>query len=313
MVLWFTAAVIGLIVDDRLVTNAPAWLKPAKFAASVAIYTFTLAGIFTLLPAWVRTRRTVGWTTAIVMVLELAVISAQAWRGVPSHFNVSTVLDGVLFTVMGTAIVTQTLSTIAVAFAAWRQRFDDRALGWAIRLGVTMTIIGAFTGGLMTRPTAAQLEEARLGNPMVVAGAHTVGGPDGGPGLPGTGWSTMHGDLRVAHFVGLHAMQVLPLLALVARRRRASGSLRIRLVGVAALSYAALFAILLTHALRGHSLVSPATQFVVGAWGAATVMVFVGVRTLALRSARWGQARRGGLAIRSEGTGRQYPETSSNR
>ena len=69
----------------------------------------------------------------------------------------------------------------------------------------------------MTRPTAAQLDEARATGRMAIAGAHTVGAPDGGPGLPGTGWSVEHGDLRIPHFVGLHAMQILPLLALALR------------------------------------------------------------------------------------------------
>ncbi len=216
-------SVIGLIVDPRMITGAPAWLKPAKFAVSTAIYMLTLAWIFTQLPDWPRTRRVVGWVTAVILVLEVAIIDTQAWRGTTSHFNVGTILDGVLFSIMGLAIVVQTVTSVAVAVALWRQRFGDRALGWALRFGMVITILGASTGGLMTRPTVAQLEEAGATGRMTIAGAHTVGAPDGGPGLPGTGWSVEHGDLRIPHFVGLHAMQILPLLALALRRRRSTG------------------------------------------------------------------------------------------
>jgi putative copper export protein len=107
---------------------------------------------------------------------------------------------------------------------------------------------------------------------MVVAGAHTVGAPDGGPGLPGTGWSVDHGDLRVPHFVGLHALQALPLFALWLRRRRLPDRVRVRLTGVAAASYAALFGILVWQALRGQSLMSAdaAMLTVVAAWALLT-------------------------------------------
>ena len=90
-------ALIGLAVDPRQVTGAPAWLKPAKFAVSISLYSFTLAWIFTFLEGWPRTRRWVGWTTAIVMFIEMAIIGGQAYRGTTSHFNASTVLDTTLF------------------------------------------------------------------------------------------------------------------------------------------------------------------------------------------------------------------------
>ena len=61
---------------------------------------------------------------------------------------------------MGAAIALQTLRSIAVVVALWRQPFADLALGWALRLGITITIIGAFTGGLMTGPTPSQLAPA---------------------------------------------------------------------------------------------------------------------------------------------------------
>ena len=261
-------SLLGLLFDPRLITGMPAWLKPAKFAASIAIYTLTLAWVFTQLPEWPRLRRLVGWVSAAVFVLEVAIIDTQAWRGTTSHFNVGTPLDRILFGIMGLAIVVQTLSSIAVAAALWRHRFTDPALGWALRLGMAMTIIGATAGGMMTRPTSAQLDEARATGLMAVAGAHTVGAPDGGPGLPGTGWSTEHGDLRVAHFVGLHALQTLPVVALLLPRRRVDDRRRARAVLVAAGSYAALFAILLWQALRGQSVFAPdfTTAMVMAAW-----------------------------------------------
>src|SRR5262245_37026739 len=130
------AALIGLALDPRVITGAPAWLKPAKFAASISIYSFTLAWIFSLLPEWTRPRHIVGRITAIVLLLEMAIIAFQAFRGTSSHFNVSTPLNAVLFGVMGAAILVQTFSTIAVGVALWRTRFADRALGWALRLGI---------------------------------------------------------------------------------------------------------------------------------------------------------------------------------
>jgi hypothetical protein len=264
----------GIVADPRVITGAPAWLKPAKFAISTAIYMLTLAWIFTRLPAWPRTRRMVGWMTAVILILEVAIIDAQAWRGTTSHFNIGTALDGALFAIMGLGIVIQTLSSVAVAAALWRQTFEDRALGWALRLGVIITIIGASTGGFMTRPTAAQLEQAQATGRISIAGAHTIGAPDGGPGLPGTGWSVDHGDVRVPHFVGLHAMQVLPLLAFVLRRRRVPDQTRVPVIVVAASSYLALYAVLLWQALRGQSLVQPdgTTLTVLTVWIIATVV-----------------------------------------
>jgi hypothetical protein len=269
------ASLVGVLVDPRTITGAPAWLKPLKFAISTTVYSLTLAWIFTWLSDWPSVRRVVGWTTAIVFVLEVAIIDAQAWRGTTSHFNVSTWLDGTLFVVMGAAILLQTFVSMAVAVALWRQRFAERHLGWALRLGMMLTIAGALTGGMMTRPTAAQLAHARAGGGMPIAGAHSVGGVDGGPGVPVTGWSREHGDLRVAHFVGLHAIQVLALVAVGLRRWHRPEAVRVRAVLAAAASYAALFVLLLWEALRGQSVVAP------DAIALASIAVWAGVTVLA--------------------------------
>ena len=287
MIAVLAAAVIGLAIDPRIVTGAPVWLKPAKFAASIAIYTLTLAWIFSLIPAWTRTCRIVGWTTAVTLVLEMVIIGLQAFRGTTSHFNVATLVDGILFGVMGAAIVVQTLSTVAVAVALWRHQLPDRALGWALRLGMTITIVGAMSGGLMTQPTRQQLDAAQAGQRMVIAGAHTVGAPDGGPGLPGTGWSTGHGDLRVPHFLGLHALQLLPLVAIVLARRKVRDPQRVRFTIVAAASYVVLFGILLSQALRGQSVMAPdrLTLTLLALWGITTTAA-AAVAALRLQPAR---------------------------
>jgi hypothetical protein len=248
-------SVLGLWLGPRLITGAPAWLKPAKFALSTGIYTLTLAWVFSYVPDWPRTRRFVGRTTAMVLPLEVAIVDLQAWRGTTSHFNVGTALDAALFAIMGLAIVAQTLASIAVAVALWKQPFADRAVGWALRLGMTITIVGASIAGLMTRPTSAQLADVGTTHRLALAGAHTVGAPDGGPGLPVTGWSTRHGDLRVPHFVGLHALQVLPMITLLALRRRDDVT-RVRLTLAASAVYALVVVVLLVQALRGVPLVA---------------------------------------------------------
>jgi hypothetical protein len=274
-----SAFLVGVLLDPSLIGGAPAWLKPFKFAVSTAVYGLTLAWIFTYLPDRPRVRRLVGWTTAIVFVLEVAIIGVQAGRGTTSHFNAATPLDRALYAIMGTAIVLQTLSSVAVVVAVWRQRFSDRPLGWALRFGTVLTIAGALTGPLMTRPTAAQLAGLRAGGQPALLGAHSVGGPDGGPGLPITGWSREHGDVRVPHFIGLHAVQMLALIAVGLRRWRRSDDVRVKAVLTAAASYAALFALLLWQALRGQSLAAPDATTVAAfvLWAVSTLLVLGGV------------------------------------
>ena len=267
------AVVFGaaMVLDPRAIEGAPAWLKPLKFAVSTAIYSATLAWMFRYLPEWPRLTRRVGLITAVVFVVEVASVALQATRGVTSHFTTSTLWDGAVFSVMGVAIAVQTVAAISVAVAFWRHTFTDRALGWALRLGMTLAVAGASVGGMMTQPTTAQLARARETGEMPRSGAHTVGAPDGGPGLPGTGWSLAHGDLRAPHFVGLHAMQVLPFVALVWARRRGDAA-RVRIAIGAGVSYAALFLVLLAQAMMGQPVTAPtgAVATALVAWAVGT-------------------------------------------
>jgi hypothetical protein len=289
LTLVFAAA---MLLDPRTIDGAPAWLKPAKFAVSTAIYSATLAWVLRHLPDWPRLARRVAMTTAAVFVIEVALIALQAARGTSSHFNTRTLLDGAIFSTMGIAIGLQTLAAAATMVALWRQTFADRARGFALRFGMTIAVIGASVGGIMTSPTSAQLAAARETGAMPRSGAHTVGAPDGGPGLPGTGWSREHGDLRVPHFVGLHALQVLPFVVLVLGRR-SSAAARVRLAVGAATSYATLLAILLAQALIGESVAAPsgATATALTAWTIGTVGFALAVWRARDAPARHGTAR----------------------
>ena len=247
------ASLAAMAVDPTQLLGAPRWLKPAKFAISSAFYVFTLAWIFTWLPERRRLTAIVGWISAVVIAIEVGIIDLQAARGVTSHYNVGTALDAALFGTMGIGILIAWFAAIVLTVSLFRHRFADEALGWALRLGLLLTVIGQATGGFMTMPTQAQLAAAKIQR-ITVAGAHTVGAPDGGPGLPITGWSREHGDIRVAHFVGMHAVQVLPAIALLLAPF-ASAIPRRRAVLLAAAVYAAVFTLLLVQALNGHPLV----------------------------------------------------------
>ncbi|MCX5413726.1 hypothetical protein [Streptomyces sp. NBC_00059] len=283
-----TAAVaaVGILVDDRVLAGSAIWAKPFKFAVSFVAYALALAWMLTLLT---RGRR-VGWWAGTVVALacagEMAVITGQVIRGRRSHFNQATPLDSMLYDVMAVTVVILWAGTLVIAVLLLRARIADRASAWAVRSGVLIALVGAAFGFLMTQPSAGQRAAGGLDTADVV-GAHAVGVPDGGPSMALTGWSTTGGDLRVPHFVGMHALQLLPLflLALMSLAPRITRlrdpRVRLRLVLVASGSYAAVVALVTWQALRGQPLVHPdgATLAAAGLIAAATAAgAFVALR-----------------------------------
>src|ERR1700688_982254 len=93
--------------------------------------------------------RTVGWVLAGALVFEVAIIDVQAARGTTSHFNAATRLDTALFAIMGAGIVILWLASVAVLIALFRQRFENAAWGWLLRLGMLTTVLGSAGGGVM--------------------------------------------------------------------------------------------------------------------------------------------------------------------
>ncbi|MCX5139132.1 MULTISPECIES: hypothetical protein [unclassified Streptomyces] len=253
---------IGLLVDDRVLAGSAIWFKPFKFAVSFVAYALALAWMLTLLTRGRRTGWWAGTVVALASLAEMAIIVGQVVRGKRSHFNNATPFDASLFAAMGATVVILWAGTLVIAILLMRARIADRASAWAIRSGVVLALVGAGFGFLMTRPSQEQRAAGNLDTADVI-GAHSVGVPDGGPSMALTGWSTTGGDLRVPHFVGMHALQLLPLflMALVALAPRLARlrdpRVRLRLVLVASGSYAAVTALVAWQALRGQPLIHP--------------------------------------------------------
>jgi hypothetical protein len=275
---------VGLVADDRVLTGLPIWAKPTKFALSTLIYAVTWAWLVALVrehrPEAARWTNRAGTVAALLLGVELVIIVSQVLRGTTSHFNRTTPLNSTLFTIMGISIVAVWLASLYAAAQLFRVRGLDPARGRAIRAGAVLAVVGMGLGVLMTLPGITGPTGA-----AGITGAHTVGAADGGPGLPLLGWSTVAGDLRIPHFLGMHALQGLPLvlvgLELLAARVAVLRSVEVRsgLVGVAAAAYAGLLAVVTWQALRGQSVVAPdaATLAVAGTVvvGAAVGVVVV--------------------------------------
>ncbi len=249
--------IVGIFADPRVITGAPAWLKPAKFGVSISLYSLTLVWILGFIQGRRRLVSILGWTVLVTFGLEWVAIITQVARGTTSHFNIATPLDTALWTLMAVAIAVLWAANFVIAGLLLFQKFDNPAFAWSLRLGLIVAIIGMGLGYLMTSPTAQQMAGWTAGGPVTVAGAHTVGTPDGGPGLPVVGWSTVGGDLRIPHFVGMHALQLIPFVGWLLSRRNLSSRRQTALVWVISGFYLGLTALFTVQALRAQSVVRP--------------------------------------------------------
>ncbi len=200
-------SVVALPLDHRVILGLNPWIKPMKFEISVILYLLTITLMLYGLGqdgAWRRTRLWLGWGFMLCMTFENGIIAEQSLRGVRSHMNYATVLDALLFAVMGLLIALNTaLVAILLAFWCFAKTRTEVTVTWGVRLGLLMLLLGSMEGVY-----------------MVQHGAHTVGAKDGSLGLPFVNWSRGFGDLRVAHFFALHSLQLLPLIGLALTRTR---------------------------------------------------------------------------------------------
>lgn len=222
-VIFVLVALVGLAVDDRILMGVNVWIKPLKFAVSGAIYIFTVGYFTTLYPYSNRKRNIINNIISWTLLIEIGIIVMQGARGVQSHYNQSNLLDGLLFAAMGILIAINVLMMVWFIIDTFRLKMKiDRSIQWGILFGWIIIVVGSW-----------------VGSQMIDQMSHNVGVIDGGEGLPLMNWSTVAGDLRVAHFFGLHGLQIIPLFAFgLHKLTNITLNKRLLLVTIFALAYA---------------------------------------------------------------------------
>ena len=183
------------LFDDRTLLGINIWIKPIKFCISIAIFSWTMAWFLHYLPQRKKVK-IITYTIIMMLLLEQILINSQAARGVTSHFNITTVYNAVVFQIMGIAILVNTIMVIWAFFLIGKAHSLPNGYLRGIRLGMLIFIFASFEGYLMA---------ANMG--------HTVNAPDGQEGYLFLNWAKEYWDLRIFHFLGLHALQVIPLFA----------------------------------------------------------------------------------------------------
>lgn len=185
------------LIDDRQVLGINTWLKPSKFAFSLASYTILLAYIIPLLDVSKRTVRWLSRLSVWFLIFEYFLISMQAARGVRSHFNSDTGFDILVYGLMGFSIVVALIPAIFITYYLFtKSKVKNKLYALALRYGMVILLLGSSYGGKVSSG------EGR-----------SVGAGDATSGIPYFNWSTEFGDLRVAHFLAIHAVHIFLLVA----------------------------------------------------------------------------------------------------
>ena len=264
------------IFDPRDLGGASIWEKPLKFFLSAAIFGITYSWLSSFIHKSSRRVGLAGSVIAVSLAIELILITAVAGFGETSHFNVSSPLAITIWSLMATFISMVLIATVILSVLIIRDKSQVFAVRLGLGLGSLNTAIGMGLAFLMTSPTANQ-----LANFQGIAGAHSVGTNDGGPGLPFLGWSTVAGDLRVGHFFGLHSIQVA--VALLVLSYLLPVALRIPTLLIGNFTYLGFVGIVTWQALRAEPFSSPGsltiTSLVVLLVSAVLVLGFLAINS----------------------------------
>ena len=270
---------IGLAIDHRTINNEYAWAKPCKFSISLAVYGLTLIWFSGYLTQHKRFFELACRASLVGTVVELLAIMLQVVRGAASHFNSATGFDHCIFAIVTLSIMPVAFSVLALFVMLLREKNLPEVLGLSLRWGVFLTLVGLIPGVLMLLPVG--LREHIFCYRQFEG--HAVGSALGSRGIPFIGWNAIAGDLRVAHFLGIHALQVLPFVGLALARfsRNLSVSRQRFLVWNAGLTYLAFIGLLTWQALHSESVAAPGTKTI------AAALVMISLSLLGLACTLW--------------------------
>ncbi|WP_433473216.1 hypothetical protein ACQPZP_30805 [Spirillospora sp. CA-142024] len=202
-------------VDGGPWTGPVSWRKPVTFGLSFGLTLVTIAWVSTFVRLGDRARNAVLGVFAADCVAEVALITLQAWRKVPSHFNEETVFDTTVTRMLaaGGGILVVTLVTLAVASF---RRNDGTApsMRLAVRAGFVALMFALASGAVMIARGVAKVESGDQQAAYRVVAA-----------------------LKPAHFVTMHAILVLPLLAWLLAFTGLAEARRVRGVALASAAY----------------------------------------------------------------------------
>ena len=201
----FIAFIVLLVLsfyDERMVSGANVWHKPMKFSLSIWIFLWTMGWYLAYLPQ-IRKVQKIKITIILAMLVEQVIIIVQAARGELSHYNISSIGNAFLFQLMGIAIVVNTVMVLWALLLLRPVETLPPAYKRGLQIGMFIFILASLEGFMMV---------GNLG--------HTIGAPDGQEGIFFMNWAKVYGDLRIAHFFGLHALQAVPLFAWIVARER---------------------------------------------------------------------------------------------
>ncbi|WP_199825142.1 hypothetical protein [Streptomyces maremycinicus] len=198
--------------------NGPvSWRKPVTFGLSFGITLLAIVRVTSYVRVGPRLRGPLLGVFAADCVVEVAGITLQAWRGVPSHLDMETPFDTAVSMTLavGGGVLVVVLTGFAVA--SFRHRPTGPAgMALAVRSGFAILLVALASGAAMI---ARGVVLTRTGHQE--AAYHSTA------------------SLKPLHGVSLHALLVLPALAWLLSRTSWSESVRRRIVTVAVGCYAA--------------------------------------------------------------------------